>query len=268
VRVELHSYSETTKGYAPFESLSLASGSLDVILSAGKYRAIIIDEWVSPQQNYELEKIDIADGKTVKRFRTIERGEMCVVSALTKKVSGTVSLFRKEGGIEICVTTWPLEKGEKILRLPAGDYRIITSAQIGSKLVDYEGKWQKLEDGARIMVALDLKSLTRSDIPLIDIWGPYELGDEDGKLEVGERLQVQVRITRAPGTTTTVSIKPVKGSGSTILGNISGNSKRDEGEFETPLSAAGKYVIVIKTRNDHSGKETVVEKKFTVLDKQ
>ncbi len=267
VRVELHGYSEETKGFAPFESLSLASGSVDVVLIAGKYRAIVVDEWVSPQQRYELREIDLVDGETVKRSCKIERGEICVVAALTKTAPGTVSLFRKEGAVALCVTTWPLEDGEKILRLPAGVYRLLTTVQVGSKLVDYEGKWRTLEDRARIMEALDLKSLTRSDMPLIDIWGPYELGDGDGALEVGEDLRVRVRITRATGTTTTVSVNPLEGTGSpAILGSISGNSEKDE--FETRLTAPGRYVIVVKTRNDHSGKETVVKKEFTVVGKR
>ena len=267
VRVELHGYSEETKGFAPFESLSLASGSVDVVLIAGKYRAIVVDEWVSPQQRYELREIDLVDGAMVERSCKIERGEICVVAALTKKASGTVSLFRKEGAVALCVTTWPLEDGEKVLRLPAGVYRLLTTVQVGSKLVDYEGEWRTLEDRARIMEALDLKSLTRSDMPLIDIWGPYELGDGDGALEVGEDLRVRVQITRATGTTTTVSVNPLEGSGSpTILGSISGNSEKDE--FETRLTAPGRYALVVKTRNDHSGKETVVKKEFTVVGKR
>ena len=266
LRVELHSYDEATKGYTPFDSLPLKAGLAEAVLAEGKYRVIVADHWVSPQKRYQLPDIDLREGQTVARSCNIQRGEICVVAELTKKIGGTVALFRKEGAVETCITTWPLADGEKLLRLPAGTYRLVTTVQNGGKLVDYTGKWRMLEDKARIMVALDLKSLTRDDSPLINIIGPEERGDGDAKIEVGETIRVHVGVDRAPKATTTVSVIALDGEASPdILGNISGDS--DSEEFETSLNSPGRYAVVVKTRDDHSGRETVVKKEFTVVGK-
>jgi hypothetical protein len=165
-RLEMQRWNEEMKSFAAFHSLLVTGGATEMTLGAGKYRFIVVDQTVSPQEPYTLDEFVLVDCQTAARSLALKRGEICLVARLAPDAPpGVVEVFRREGKVERRILLLPLTAGETVLPLAEGEYRVITTVGEGASAKRFAGAWRTLTERARLMEVLKLGAASAAALP-------------------------------------------------------------------------------------------------------
>lgn len=255
-RIDLQKWHDAQKNYSNFRSAELKDGDNAFNLAPGRYRIVAVDTAVTPDAEYPWAEIEVADKSLATSKIHLERGKVKVLANAKGKV--IVERRTAETSRRICEAA--LSDGSAEIPLRPGTYRLTLLPEGADK--GSAGDWFEIKDRAWLMRSFDAGSCG----PEVDLWGPFEVGDDDGLLEAKERVTFSMRFGGARFAGAKVTLLVPMGEGKYEEREIAEISKPGEDkDRERALEGEGEYILrIVAWDSAEPRRETVVERRFTV----
>lgn len=255
-RIDLQKWYDAQKNYATFRSVELKDGDNAFNLAPGKYRIVAVDTAVTPDADYVWADIEAADKSLATHKIYFERGRVRVLA----NVKGKVIVERRtaETARRICEAELADDSAE--IPLCPGAYRLTLLPEGADR--GTAGEWFEIKDRAWLMRSFDAGPCG----PEADLWGPFEVGDDDGLLETGERITFSMRFGEARFAGAKVTLLVPAEDGKYEEREIAEITKPGEDkDRERALEGEGEYILrIVAWNSGEPRRETVVERRFTV----
>ena len=259
-RVELQKWHKAQKNYATFHAVELKEGRNDFFLAPGKYRIVVIDTRVTPEAEYPWADIEVKNKSLARRAFYLERGRIRVVSNAKGKV--VVEARIPDTSRRVCQAE--LVEGAATINLRPGKYRLTLHPEGSDKGISTD--WMELNERSWLMRTFDVRGSGKGLPPEVDLYGPFEVGDDDGLLEAKERINFSMRFGGKDFAGARVSLLIPKGDGKFEERKITEITKAglDKGR-EQALEGAGEYTLKIVAWDSADPRhETLIERRFRV----
>ena len=259
-RVELQKWHKAQKNYATFHAVELKEGRNDFFLAPGKYRIVVIDTRVTPEAEYPWADIEVKNKSLARRAFYLERGRIRVVSNAKGKV--VVEARIPDTSRRVCQAE--LVEGAATINLRPGKYRLTLHPEGSDKGISTD--WMELNERSWLMRTFDVRGSGKGLPPEVDLYGPFEVGDDDGLLEAKERINFSMRFGGKDFAGARVSLLIPKGDGKFEERKITEITKAglDKGR-EQALEGAGEYILKIVAWDSADPRhETLIERRFRV----
>ncbi len=264
-RIELQKWHEAQKNYATFHAVELKEGRNDFFLAPGKYRIIVIDTRVTPEAEYPWADIEVKNESLARRAFYLERGRIRVVSNAKGKV--VVEARISETSRRICQAE--LIEGAATINLKPGRYRLTLHPEGSDKGISTD--WMELNERSWLMRTFSVGAPGEAGSggglpPEVDLYGPFEVGDDDGLLEAKERINFSMRFGGKDFAGARVSLLIPKDDGKYEERNITEITKAGlDKDREQALEGAGEYILkIIAWDSADPRHETLIERRFRV----
>jgi len=265
-RVDFQRWQEGRKNYATFDTAQLKNGLNGFYLAPGKYRIVVVDTRVTPEAKYYWPDIDIADKTEVSHSIYLERGRISVVAVNNgKPAEGEVTVEMKSGDEERRIGDAPLENGRASIEVRPGAYRL-TYHRSPDRAQGAATDWFEVKERTWLTRVFDVGAAGENAPPEVDLWGPYEVGDEDAILEAGERITFSTRFGGNTFAGAKIIIYMPGEDGKIAEKEIAEITKPGlDKDREVALERPGEYTLrIVAWDSGEQRMETVVERKFTI----
>jgi len=268
-RVDVQRWREGPQNYSTFDTTKLKAGVNDFFLAPGKYRIVVVDTRVTPEAAYEWADIQIADKSDVSHSIYLERGRVSIVAANSPKAAGAkVIIERKNGDEQRRVGEVGIVEGHGTVEVRPGKYRLTYQAAGMAQGISTE--WFDVKERAWLTRVFDAGADGASVPPEVDLWGPYEVGDQDALLEAGERMTFSTRFGGPNFAGAKITLLMPGEEGKVVEKQVAEITKAgvDAGREEA-MEKPGEYILrIVAWDSGNPRKETVIERKFTVRPQQ
>ena len=265
-RVDFQKWHEDRKNYSTFDTAQLKDGLNDFPLAPGRYRIVVVDTRVTPEAEYHWADIDIADKTEVSHSVYLERGRISVVAVNNgKPAEGAATVEMKSGDEKRRIGDATLENGRASLDVRPGVYRL-TYHRSPDRAQGAATEWFEVKERAWLTRVFDVGAAGENAPPEVDLWGPYEVGDEDAILEAGERMTFSTRFRGNAFAGAKITVAMPGENGGAVEKEIAEITKSGpDTDREVALERAGEYTLrIVAWDSGEQRMETVVERKFTV----
>jgi hypothetical protein len=265
-RVDFQQWLDARQNYATFDTAQLKDGLNEFYLAPGKYRIVVVDTRVTPEAEYLWPDIEIADKSDLSHSIYVERGRVSMVAVNNgKPAEGEVTLEMKDGDEEKRIGGVALENGRASVELRPGTYRL-TYQRSPERAQGISTDWFEVKERAWLTRVFDAGAAGQNAPPEVDLWGPYEVGDEDAVLEAGERMTFSTRFGGETFAGARITLSMPGEDGKIAEKELAQIAKPGlDKDREVALERPGEYTLRIVAWDSGEQKmETVVERKFTV----
>lgn len=264
-RIELQKWYEAQKNYATFDTTELKEGQNDFFLVPGRYKIVVIDTRVTHEAEYPWADIEVKNKSLARRAFYLERGRIRVVSNAKGKV--VVDARISDTSRRVCQAE--LAEGAATINLRPGRYRVTLHPEGSDKGISTD--WMELNERSWLMRTFEVGGSGEAGSgeglpPEVDLWGPFEVGDDDGLLESKERINFSMRFRGKNFAGARVSLLIPQNDGKFEERKIAEITKAGlDKDREQALEGAGEYILkIIAWDSADPRRETLVERRFRV----
>jgi len=264
-RIELQKWYEAQKNYATFDTTKLKEGRNDFFLVPGRYRIVVIDTRVTHEAEYPWADIEVKNKSLARRTFYLERGRIRVIS----NVKGKIVVDARVSDTSRRVCQAELAEGAATINLRPGRYRVTLLPEGSDKGISTD--WMELIERSWLMRTFEVGGSGEAGSgeglpPEVDLYGPFEVGDDDGLLESKERINFSMRFGGKNFAGARVSLLVPKSDGKHKERKIAEITKAGlDKDREQALEGAGEYILkIIAWDSADPCHETTIERRFRV----
>ena len=264
-RIDLQKWYEAQKNYATFDTTELKEGQNDFFLVPGRYKIVVIDTRVTHEAEYPWADIEVKNKSLARRAFYLERGRIRVVSNVKGKV--VVDARISDTSRRVCQAE--LAGGAATINLRPGRYRVTLHPEGSDKGISTD--WMELNERSWLMRTFEVGGSGEAGSgeglpPEVDLWGPFEVGDDDGLLESKERINFSMRFRGKNFAGARVSLLIPQNDGKFEERKIAEITKAGlDKDREQALEGAGEYILkIIAWDSADPRHETTIERRFRV----